>query len=584
MSSQSPPSIHYEVYTMDSGTRWNLHARYERNERDAATADAKNVERTLQIPAKVVKETYYPSSNQSEESLVYAGDAGLRAKMAARANATPNYRGRGGGAARQPTTAQTFKTQVSAAAPTTATLGTAAKLAIVIAASLTVAGTVTGLVSAVMDPLTGQVDDLFQSLILFAVFMVCFIGVAYPLSTSLLKWKLPGGSKASKKPVPKVPGAPPAASKTEDDAPPDAGPIEEFELADLKDEDEALPPLEEEDEPSLPEPAAAEEEFTTEEPQQPTAAAEEEQPAEGGTIEAPKTVFVRFVNALTGAVRKRRPTLDAYNMFGVDLVLAGAIDVLGQQSGMPVDDRRSLLKGSIEALGVKGATAQAFADKYEEYLAEPRYMPMIMAGRSAMEGFVSGHQEALQDNIGAVFEQWNKPQAQAAASASRIMTVMFTDMVGSTDLTQAQGDKAAQHLVRRHNTIVRNALAQYQGKEIKHTGDGIMCSFSSAASGVEAAIAIQQAIAKSNAQNPQQELHIRIGINAGEPIEEEEDLFGTTVQLAARVCAKCGTDAILCSNVVKELASGRGLNFESIGPQDLKGFKEQVVLYQVAWR
>ena len=568
---------------MDSGTRWNLHARYERNERDAAMADAKNVERTLQIPAKVVKETYYPSSNQSEESLLYAGDATLRSKMAARANATPNYRGRGGGGvARQPTTAQTFKTQVSAAAPTTATLGTAAKLAIVIAASLTVAGTVTGLVSAVMDPLTGQVDDLFQSLILFAVFMVSFIGVAYPLSTSLLKWKLPGMSRDSKKPAPKVPGGTPAARKAEDEAPPDAAPVEEFELADLKDEDEALPPLEEEDEPSLPEPAA-EEEFAAEE-EQPAAAAEEEEPDEAGKIEAPKTVFVRFVNALTAAVRKRRPTLDAYNMFGVDLVLAGAIDVLGQQSGMPVDDRRSLLKGSIEALGVKSATAQAFADKYEEYLAEPRYMPMIVAGRSAMEGFVSGHQEALQDNIGAVFEQWNKPQAQAAASSSRIMTVMFTDMVGSTDLTQAQGDKAAQTLVRRHNTIVRNALAQYQGKEIKHTGDGIMCSFSSAASGVEAAIAIQQGIAKSNAQNPQQELHIRIGINAGEPIEEEEDLFGTTVQLAARVCAKCGTDGILCSNVVKELASGRGLNFESIGPQDLKGFKEQVVLYNVSWR
>jgi len=584
MSSDSPPSIHYEVYTMDSGTRWNLHARYERNEREAALADAKNVERTLQIPAKVVKETYFPGTNQSEESLVYGGDATLRAKMAARANATPNYRGRGGGGGgRTASPGQTFKTQVAATAPTKATLSTAAKLTIVIAASLTVAGTVTGLVSALMDPLTGQVDDLFQSLILFGVFMVTFIGVAYPLSTSLLKWNLFGGAKAKKAATPKVPGGAtaPAAAKPDEDMPsiPDLAPAEELELADLKDEDEALPPLEEEEEPSFPEPVA--EEAPAEEQVQ--SVAEEEPPADAEKTDAPKTVFVRFVNALTGAVRKRRPTLDAYNMFGVDLVLAGAIDVLGQHSGMPVDDRRSLLKGSIEALGVKAATAQAFADKYEEYLVEPRYMPMIVAGRSTMEGFMAG-QDTLQDNIGAVFEQWNKPQAQAAASSSRIMTVMFTDMVGSTDLTQAQGDKAAQTLVRRHNTIVRNALAQYQGKEIKHTGDGIMCSFSSAASGVEAAIAIQQGIAKSNAQNPQQELHIRIGINAGEPIEEEEDLFGTTVQLAARVCAKCGTDAILCSNVVKELASGRGLNFESIGPQDLKGFKEQIVLYQVAWR
>jgi len=583
MSSDGPPSIHYEVYTMDSGTRWNLHARYERNEREAALADAKNVERTLQIPAKVVKETYFPGTNQSEESLVYGGDATLRAKMAARANATPNYRGRGGGGGgRHVSPSQTFKTQVAATAPTKATLSTAAKLAIVIAASLTVAGTVTGLVSATMDPLTGQVDDLFPSLILFGVFMVSFIGVAYPLSTSLLKLNL-FGSK-SKKAAPKAPAPTPApvSAKPDEEMPPipDLASPEELDLADLKDEDEALPPLEEEEEPVIAEPVA--EEAPAEEQVQ-ALAEEEQQPADAEKTDAPKTVFVRFVNALTATVRKRRPTLDAYNMFGVDLVLAGAIDVLGQHSGMPVDDRRTLLKGSIEALGVKAATAQAFADKYEEYLVEPRYMPMIVAGRSTMEGFMAG-QDTLQDNIGAVFEQWNKPQAQAAASSSRIMTVMFTDMVGSTDLTQAQGDKAAQTLVRRHNTIVRNALAQYQGKEIKHTGDGIMCSFSSAASGVEAAIAIQQGIAKSNAQNPQQELHIRIGINAGEPIEEEEDLFGTTVQLAARVCAKCGTDGILCSNVVKELASGRGLNFESIGPQDLKGFKEQIVLYQVSWK
>ena len=585
MSSESPPSIHFEVYTMDGSTRWNLHARYERNERDAAMADAKNVERTLQIPARVVRETYYPASNQSEESVLYAGDSTLKAKMAARANATPNYRGRGGGG-RPMSAGQTFKTQVAASAPSKAALGTTAKLAIVIAASLTVAATVTGLVSAAMDPLTNQVDDLFQSLILFATFMVSFIAVAYPLSTSLLKWKFPGlgGSKPKKAAAPKVPGGTPApkpeAKADDEDKTAPSGPAEEIELTDLKDDEESLPPLEDEEEFAAPEPETEEIQAVDEE----SPAAAQEKAEETAKVEAPKTLFVRFVNTLTGAVRKRRPTLDAYNMFGVDLVLAGAIDVLGQQAGMPVDDRRTLLKGAIEAMGVKAATAQAFADKYEEYLGEPRYMSMIQAGRSTMEAFIAG-QDLLQDSIGPVFEQWNKPQAQAAASASRIMTVMFTDMVGSTDLTQAHGDKAAQNLVRRHNTIVRNALAQYQGKEIKHTGDGIMCSFSSSASGVECAIAIQRAIAKSNAQNPQQqELHIRIGINAGEPIEEEEDLFGTTVQLAARVCAKCGTDAILCSNVVKELSSGRGLTFESIGAQDLKGFKEQIVLYQVAWK
>jgi class 3 adenylate cyclase len=572
MSSQSPPSIHYEVYTQDGGNRWNLHARYERNERDAAILDAKTVEKTLQIPAKVIRETYYPASNQSEEALVYAGDPSMRARVQARANAAPSYRSRGGGGRPVEAGPTTLKAQIDATAPSTASLGGAAKLLIVVAGALTVAATVTGLIDATMS---GRVLGATQSLILFGTFMVTFVAVALPLSTSLLNWHLLGGARARKAaPAPKAP--PPSAPRPESAPPPERiEPEEELDWEDLKDEDEALPPIEDEDE--VPEPP----------PQETIAPIVPEPAAEAAPVEtlaeAPRTLFVRFVNALTGAVRKRRPTLDAYNMFGVDLVMAGAIDVLGQHTDLAPEERRALLKSSIEAMGVKAATAQAFADKYEDYLGEPRYLPMIVAGRSCMEAFLSG-QDLLQDTMGPVFDRWNKPQGQAAAAASRIMTVMFTDMVGSTDMTQAQGDKAAQYVVRRHNTIVRNALAQHSGKEIKHTGDGIMASFSSAASGVEAAIAIQRAIGKHNAQSPQQALHIRIGINAGEPIEEEEDLFGTTVQLAARVCARCDADEILCSNVVKELASGRGLVFESLGAQELKGFKEQVVLYQVGWR
>jgi len=575
MSSQSPPSIHYEVYTQDNGTRWNLHARYERNERDAAILDAKTVEKTLQIPAKVIREVYYPANNHSEEALVYAGDPGLRAKMAARANSLPNYRGRGH---TRPSAGQLFKAQIAADAPSPASIGGVAKFLIVIVAALTVAGTVTSLLSASMDPIPGQVEQGFQSLILFSTFMVTFVAVALPLSTSLLKWRLFGRSKARRAAAPRMP--PPMPKPAEGQSPPEEiEPEEELDWEDLKDEDEALPPIEGDDEEDIPAPPS-QPELVQPQPAPPVAV---EEPAFDAPIEPPKAIFIRFVNALTAAVRRRRPTLDAYNMFGVDLVMAGAIDVLGNNSNMSNDDRRTLLKTSIEAMGVKAATAQAFADKYEDYLGEPRYLPMILAGRSNMESFLAG-QDLLQDSIGPAFDQWNKPQGQAPAAASRIMTVMFTDMVGSTDMTQDRGDKAAQHVVRRHNTIVRNALAQYAGKEIKHTGDGIMATFTSAAGGVEAAISIQRAIAKHNAQNPQQDLHIRIGINAGEPIEEEEDLFGTTVQLAARVCARCDTDEILCSNVVKELASGRGLSFETLGAQELKGFKEQVVLYQVGWR
>jgi class 3 adenylate cyclase len=308
---------------------------------------------------------------------------------------------------------------------------------------------------------------------------------------------------------------------------------------------------------------------------------QEQAPAKTDAVTLTRTAYMRFLGGFLKEVKAVRPTLDAFNLFGVDLMLAGAADLLGQQNGVEADGLRPILQGAIEAMGVKADTARTFADKYESYLGEPRYLTMVQSGRNAMDCFLAG--TGNDENLGKVFAQWNKPQ-QATQTTPRIMTIIFTDMVGSTDLTQARGDQAAQHIVRRHNSIVRSALADHSGKEIKHTGDGIMASFASAANGVEASIAIQKAIATHNVREPSQDLHVRIGINAGEPIEEEEDLFGGTVQLAARVCAKCDTDDILCTNVVRELSSGKGLVFVSKGAHTLKGFREAVPLYKVEWR
>jgi class 3 adenylate cyclase len=290
--------------------------------------------------------------------------------------------------------------------------------------------------------------------------------------------------------------------------------------------------------------------------------------------------MIQFLSSLLVEVKKGRADLDAYNIFGIDLVLTGAIDVLGNQQHLEPADKRTVLKGLIEAMGTKPDTAKAFADKYEDYLVEPRYMSMVQVGRTVMESFLAGSEIAV-EQINPVFDQWNKPRA--VQTPSRIVTVLFTDMVGSTSLTQSRGDLAAQHIVRHHNRIVRAALAEFDGKEIKHTGDGIMASFASAVSGVEAAIAIQKAVAAHNIKHADQPLSIRIGMNSGEPIEEEDDLFGTTVQLAARVCSESGSDQILCTNVVRELSAGKGLIFIPKGTRPLKGFTDQVLLYEVQW-
>ena len=164
-----------------------------------------------------------------------------------------------------------------------------------------------------------------------------------------------------------------------------------------------------------------------------------------------------------------------------------------------------------------------------------------------------------------------------------VHTILFTDMEGSTSLTQRLGDAAAQDVLRTHNSIVRDALTAHSGTEIKHTGDGIMASFTSASAALAAAVAIQKALADHNEANPDTAIRVRIGLNAGEPVAEDEDLFGTAVQLAARVCDKAEPGQILVADVVEQLAAGKGFAFADQGEASLKGFEKPVRLHEVRW-
>ena len=177
-----------------------------------------------------------------------------------------------------------------------------------------------------------------------------------------------------------------------------------------------------------------------------------------------------------------------------------------------------------------------------------------------------------------------KESAAARAAPGGMVTIMFTDMEGSTARTQRLGDEKAQELLRAHNTIVREALRAHDGSEIKHTGDGIMASFPAASKALECAIAIQREFAANAERTPEPATRVRIGLNAGEPVAEDEDLFGTAVQMAARVCAHAEPGQIVAANVVRELAAGKGVLFSDLGDIALRGFEDPVRLYEVRWR
>jgi class 3 adenylate cyclase len=193
--------------------------------------------------------------------------------------------------------------------------------------------------------------------------------------------------------------------------------------------------------------------------------------------------------------------------------------------------------------------------------------PTIEAGSKAIEEFVGVSE-----------------RSEAVAAPSGLLTILFTDMEGSTTLTQRLGDARAQEILRTHNSIVRDALKTHGGSEVKHTGDGIMASFPFASRALECAVSVQRAFAAHNQENPDTPIRVRMGLNAGEPVAEDEDLFGTAVQVAARICAHAEPCQVLASNVVQELAAGKGFAFSDQGEAALKGLEKPVHLYEVSWQ
>jgi class 3 adenylate cyclase len=162
---------------------------------------------------------------------------------------------------------------------------------------------------------------------------------------------------------------------------------------------------------------------------------------------------------------------------------------------------------------------------------------------------------------------------------SAVRTFLFTDIVGSTSLTEEYGDIMAMSILRKHNEIVRNCLADNNGREVKHTGDGIMATFNSTSKAVRCALEIQKELSEYRTANPTTHLHVKIGINAGEPVTEGDDFFGVAVQLTKRLCDLADPGQVVISEVVRALCMGRNFQFADLGDQNLKGFAQPIKVF-----
>ncbi len=177
----------------------------------------------------------------------------------------------------------------------------------------------------------------------------------------------------------------------------------------------------------------------------------------------------------------------------------------------------------------------------------------------------------------------DKPDLRSHAAPDGTVTILFSDIEGSTEMTERLGDQRWMELLREHNDIVRGQVATHEGFEVKSEGDGFMLAFQSARRGIECGVDIQRAFAERN-ESAVEPIQVRIGLHTGEAIKEADDFFGKNVILAARLAAKAQGGEILVSSLLKELTeSGGDIEFGDGREVELKGLSGQHQVFEVGW-
>jgi class 3 adenylate cyclase len=278
--------------------------------------------------------------------------------------------------------------------------------------------------------------------------------------------------------------------------------------------------------------------------------------------------------------------LDPRNRFGFHLYMLGA----GQYclAAAPKGAKLTLgpvIETALATLGTDAAKAHAFAVHVAEYSKDPKHAAMIRAGAETMREFMRTN-KLNGPILSQALQNWN--QVEGAANVppegqGDNVAIMFTDMVSSVNITQKLGDEGMMKVVQTHNLIVGAVLKTHRGRQVKHTGDGIMAMFPRVSDGVAAAAEIQRQVTEYNSVTTSSPLKLRIGVSAGKPIREGDDYFGTVVQTAARLCAVAQADEIVVPDSIREMPGCDNFAYEQPIAVPLKGFPEPQLVRKVIW-
>jgi class 3 adenylate cyclase len=175
-----------------------------------------------------------------------------------------------------------------------------------------------------------------------------------------------------------------------------------------------------------------------------------------------------------------------------------------------------------------------------------------------------------------------KPDLKKHAAPDGTVTIMFSDIEGSTAMADRLGDKRFMDVLREHNAIIREQVKAHGGFEVKSEGDGFMVAFQSAGKALACASAIQKALVARN-DSAEEPVRVRMGLHAGEVIKEGEDFFGRNVIMAARVASQANGGEILASAVLKSLLQGSDVTWGDSRMVALKGLSGEHEIWAVEW-
>jgi class 3 adenylate cyclase/pimeloyl-ACP methyl ester carboxylesterase len=204
---------------------------------------------------------------------------------------------------------------------------------------------------------------------------------------------------------------------------------------------------------------------------------------------------------------------------------------------------------------------------------------LVVLEGGAREGGSEAMRREIASFLGDPMDEYEQAQSPPLP-AGTLRVLLFTDVEQHTRLMAELGDARGREVLREHERITRAELSRHGGDEIKAMGDGFLVSFVSAQRALECAVELQRALAGNPATLG---LRIRIGINAGEPIQDDGDLFGQSVIAAARLCQAAGGGEILVADVVRLLVAGKGFLFTDRGEMQLRGFEEPARAYALLW-